>query len=89
MPKEKPIHKMVDEIFDKAVDNDLINDIVEERNFIKNYLKELLDDDNTWQQVAENKEHRKMFIMNMQVLFMSEMENSVLIELATTKHEDK
>ena len=36
MPKEKPIHKMVEEVFDKDVDIHLINEIAEERNFIVN-----------------------------------------------------
>ena len=39
MPKEKPIHKMVDEVFDKELETDLFDEIVEERNFIVNTLK--------------------------------------------------
>lgn len=87
MKKEMPIHKMVDQIFQKGVE-DLVDEIAEERNFIKNYLKNLLDDDTTWQQVASDKENRKLFLINLQTLFLTEMENSALIELATIKHED-
>jgi DNA phosphorothioation-dependent restriction protein DptG len=86
VPKEKPIHKMVDEVFDKAVDDDLIQDIVEERAFIVNTLKTWIETDEMWQQMVENKEARKEFLTHMQLLFLSELENSTLIELATTKH---
>jgi DNA phosphorothioation-dependent restriction protein DptG len=89
MPKEKPIHKMVEEVFDKAVNDDLIQDIVEERNFIVNTLKSWIEEDEMWLQLVDNKEARKQFLTNMQLLFLSELENSTLIELATTKHEDK
>ena len=86
MPKEKLIHKMVEEVFDKAVDNNLIDEIVEERNFIVNTLRQFIETDEIWEQLVDNKEARKLFINNLQVLFMQETENSILIELATTKH---
>ena len=89
MPKEKPIHKMIDEVFDKQLENELIDEIAEERNFIVNTLKSWIDTDEMWEQMVENKEARKLFLMNMQMLFLTELENSTLIELATTKHEDK
>lgn len=86
MPKEMTIDKMVDEVFDKTIDDDLINDIVEERLFIVNTLKQFLETDELWQQMVDNKEARGLFINNLQVLFMQETENSILIELATTKN---
>ena len=89
MPKEKPIHKMIDEVFDKQLENELIDEIAEERNFIVNTLKSWIDTDEMWEQMVDNKEARKLFLMNMQMLFLTELENSTLIELATTKHEDK
>ena len=89
MPKEKPIHKMVDEVFDKQLENELIDEIAEERNFIVNTLKSWIDTDEMWEQMVDNKDARKLFLMNMQMLFLTELENSTLIELATTKHEDK
>jgi tRNA A37 N6-isopentenylltransferase MiaA len=89
VPKEKPIHKMIDEVFDKQLENELIDEIAEERNFIVNTLKSWIDTDEMWEQMVENKEARKLFLMNMQMLFLTELENSTLIELATTKHEDK
>ena len=89
MPKERPIHKMIDEVFDKQLENELIDEIAEERNFIVNTLKSWIDTDEMWEQMVENKEARKLFLMNMQMLFLTELENSTLIELATTKHEDK
>ncbi len=88
MPKEKLIHKMVEEVFDKAVDNNLIDEIVEERNFIVNTLRQFIETDEIWEQLVDNKEARKLFINNLQVLFMQETENSILIELATTKQKD-
>jgi len=42
-----------------------------------------------WQQMVDNKEARKLFLTNMQMLFLTELENSTLIELATTKHGDE
>ena len=89
MPKEKPIHKMVDEVFDKELETDLFDEIVEERNFIVNTLKTWIETDAIWVQMVENKEERKQFLMQMQMLFLTELENSTLIELATTKHGDK
>jgi len=89
MSKEKPIHKMIDEVFTKELDADLFDEIVEERNFIVNTLKTWIETDEVWEQMVDNKEQRKMFLMQMQMLFLTELENSTLIELATTKHEDK
>ena len=89
MPKEKPIHKMVEEVFDKQLENELIDEIAEERNFIVNTLKSWIETDEMWEQMVDNKDARKLFLMNMQMLFLTELENSTLIELATTKHEDK
>jgi hypothetical protein len=85
MPKEMTIDKMVDEVFDKTIDDDLINDIVEERLFIVNTLKQFLETDELWEQMVDNKEARGLFINNLQVLFMQETENSILIELVTIK----
>ena len=85
MPKEKPIHKMVDEVFDKELETDLFDEIVEERNFIVNTLKTWIETDAIWEQMVDNKEERKQFLMQMQMLFLTELENSTLIELATTK----
>jgi len=82
----KPIHKMVDEVFDKELNNDLIDEIVEERNFIVNTLKTWIETNEIWEQMVDDKEQRKMFLMQMQMLFLTELENSTLIELATTKH---
>jgi len=89
VPKEKPMHKMIDEVFDKQLENELIDEIAEERNFIVNTLKSWIDTDEMWEQMVDNKDARKLFLMNMQMLFLTELENSTLIELATTKHEDK
>ena len=80
---------MIDEVFDKQLENELIDEIAEERNFIVNTLKSWIDTDEMWEQMVDNKEARKLFLMNMQMLFLTELENSTLIELATTKHEDK
>lgn len=74
---------MVNEVFSKELDNDLIDEIVEERNFIVNTLKTWINTDEMWQELVDNKEARKLFINNIQLLFMQETENSVLIELAT------
>jgi DNA phosphorothioation-dependent restriction protein DptG len=89
VPKEKPIHKMVDEVFDKELETELFDEIVEERNFIVNTLKTWIETDEIWEQMVDDKEQRKMFLMQMQMLFLTELENSTLIELATTKHGDK
>lgn len=85
MPKEKPIHKMVEEVFDKDVDIHLINEIAEERNFIVNTLKKFVEHDEIWVQLVDNMEARKNFLINLQMLFLNEIENQTLIELATTK----
>lgn len=85
MPKEKPIHKMVDEVFDKDVTHDLIDELVEERNFIVNTLKKFVEHDDLWVQLLDNMEARKQFLINLEMLFLNEIENSTLIELATTK----
>jgi len=85
VPKEKPIHKMVDEVFDKDVTHDLIDELVEERNFIVNTLKKFVEHDDLWVQLLDNMEARKQFLINLEMLFLNEIENSTLIELATTK----
>ena len=85
MPKEKPIHKMVEEVFDKDVNTDLLDEIVEERNFIVNTLKKFVEHDEIWVQLVDNIEARKNFLINLQMLFLNEIENQTLIELATTK----
>ena len=85
MPKEKPIHKMVEEVFDKDIDIHLINEITEERNFIVNTLKKFVEHDEIWVQLVDNMEARKNFLINLQMLFLNEIENQTLIELATTK----
>ena len=85
MPKEKPIHKMVEEVFDKDVTHDLIDELVEERNFIVNTLKKFVEHDDLWVQLVDNMEARKQFLINLEMLFLNEIENSTLIELATTK----
>lgn len=89
MARPKAIHTMVDEVFDKQLDSNLIDEIVEERLFIVNTLREFIETDEIWEQLVDNKEARKLFINNLQVLFMQETENSILIELATTKHGDE
>jgi hypothetical protein len=89
MPKEKPIHKMIDEVFHKDLNKDLFDEIVEERNFVVNTLKQFIETDEIWEQMVHNKSARSLFINNLQVLFMQETENSILIELATTKHGDE
>jgi len=85
VPKEKPIHKMVNEVFDKDVTHDLIDELVEERNFIINTLKKFVEHDDLWVQLVDNMEARKQFLINLEMLFLNEIENSTLIELATTK----
>lgn len=80
---------MVNEVFDKELDSDLIDEIVEERNFIVNTLKSWIETDEVWQQMVDDKEQRKSFLNNMQMLFLTELQNSTLIELATIKHGDK
>ena len=85
MPKEKPIHKMVEEVFDKDVTHELIDELVEERTFIVNTLKKFVEHDELWVQLVDNMEARKQFLVNLQMLFLNEIEKSTLIELATTK----
>jgi hypothetical protein len=85
VPKEKLIHKMVDEVFDKDVTHDLIDELVEERNFIVNTLKKFVEHDDLWVQLVDNMEARKQFLINLEMLFLNEIENTTLIELATTK----
>jgi hypothetical protein len=85
MSKEKPIHKMVEEVFDKDVTHELIDELVEERTFIVNTLKKFVEHDELWVQLVDNMEARKQFLVNLQMLFLNEIENSTLIELATTK----
>ncbi len=85
MPKEKPIHKMVDEVFDKDVTHDLIDELAEEKTFIVNTLKKFVEHDEIWQQLVDNVEARKNFLTNLQMLFLNDIENQTLIELATTK----
>jgi hypothetical protein len=85
MAKEKPIHKMVEEVFDKDITNDLIDELVEERNFIVNTLKKFVEHDDLWVQLVDNMEARKQFLINLEMLFLNEIENTTLIELATTK----
>ena len=76
---------MVDEVFDKDVTHDLIDELVEERNFIVNTLKKFVEHDDLWVQLVDNMEARKQFLINLEMLFLNEIENSTLIELATTK----
>jgi hypothetical protein len=76
---------MVEEVFDKDITNDLIDELVEERNFIVNTLKKFVEHDDLWVQLVDNMEARKQFLVNLEMLFLNEIENSTLIELATTK----
>ena len=76
---------MVNEVFDKDVTHDLIDELVEERNFIVNTLKKFVEHDDLWVQLVDNMEARKQFLINLEMLFLNEIENSTLIELATTK----
>lgn len=76
---------MVDEVFDKDVTHDLVDELVEERNFIINTLKKFVEHDDLWVQLVDNMEARKQFLINLEMLFLNEIENSTLIELATTK----
>jgi len=85
MPKEKPIHKMVEEVFDKDITQDLIDELAEEKTFIVNTMKKFVETDEIWEQLLDNREARKHFLTNLQMLFLSDIENSTLIELATTK----
>jgi hypothetical protein len=85
MPKEKPIHKMVEEVFDKDVTQDLIDELAEEKTFIVNTLKKFVEHDEIWVQLVDSIEARKAFLTNLQMLFLNDIENQTLIELATTK----
>ena len=85
MPKEKPIHKMVEEVFDKDITQELIDELAEEKTFIVNTMKKFVETDEIWEQLLDNKEARKAFLNNLQMLFLNDIENSTLIELATTK----
>jgi hypothetical protein len=76
---------MVEEVFDKDVTHELIDELVEERTFIVNTLKKFVEHDELWVQLVDNMEARKQFLVNLQMLFLNEIENSTLIELATTK----
>jgi hypothetical protein len=84
MSKEIAIHKMIDQVFDSKAD-EIIDDIAEERTFIVNTLKLWIEDDEMWQQFAESKQMRKVFLMQMQALTMQELEANALIELVTIK----
>jgi hypothetical protein len=84
MPK-KPIHKMVDEVFDKDITQDLIDELAEEKTFIVNTLKKFVESDEMWAQLADSREARHNFLINLQMLFLNDIENQTLIELATTK----
>lgn len=84
MPK-KPIHKMVDEVFDKDITQDLIDELAEEKTFIVNTLKKFVESDEMWSQLADSREARHNFLINLQMLFLNDIENQTLIELATTK----
>ena len=84
MPKEITIDKMIDQVFDSKA-NEMIDDIAEERTFIVNTLKLWVEDDEMWQQFAENKQMRKVFLMQMQALTLQELEANALIELVTIK----
>ena len=88
MKKEVPIHRMVDQVFEKGV-NTLIDEIAEERQFIVKTLKGWVADDEMWQDFANNKQGRLMFIHGVQELALQEMSTNALIELATIKNEDK
>ena len=85
MPKEITIDKMIDQVFDSKA-NEMIDDIAEERTFIVNTLKLWVEDDEMWQEFAENKQMRKVFLMQMQALTLQELETNALIELATIKN---
>ena len=76
---------MVDEVFDKDVNADLLDELVEERTFIVNTLKKFVEHDEIWVQLVDNIEARKNFLINLQMLFLNEIEYQTLIELATTK----
>lgn len=86
MPKSKAIHKMVDEIFIKDLDSEIIDEIAQERTFVIKMMKTILDDDQMWQMLADDKEMRNVFIWQLQTLFNQELRTSAVIELATMQH---
>lgn len=90
MKQETPIEidKMVDSIFENTITEDLIDEITEERNFIINTLKHFIETDEVWEQCANDKRARKLLLNNLQTLFLQEMENSAIIELATISEDD-
>ena len=87
MPKETPIHKMVDQVFEKGINN-LVDEIAEERQFIISTLKEWINDDEMWKDFVDNKQGRQMFMASLQELILQEMSTNALIELATIKNEE-
>lgn len=86
MPKETPIHKMVDQVFEKGA-NALVDEIAEERTFIVNTLKDWINDNEMWKDFVDNKQGRQMFIQAVQELALQELQTNALIELATIKNE--
>jgi hypothetical protein len=48
-------------------------------------MKKFVETDEIWEQLLDNKEARKAFLNNLQMLLLNDIENSTLIELATTK----
>ena len=76
---------MVDEVFDKDITQDLIDELAEEKTFIVNTLKKFVESDEMWAQLADSMEARHNFLINLQMLFLNDIENQTLIELATTK----
>ena len=85
MPKETPIHKMVDQVFEKGVNN-LVDEIAEERQFIVSTLKDWINDNEMWKDFVDNKQGRQLFISAVQELALQELQTNTLIELATIKH---
>jgi len=85
MPKEIPIHKMVDQVFEKGA-NALVDEIAEERQFIVSTLKDWLNDDEMWKDFVTNKQGRQMFIYSVQELALQELQTNTLIEIATIKN---
>jgi hypothetical protein len=55
------------------------------RRACKPSLWYFIEHDEIWVQLVDNMEARKNFLTNLQMLFLNEIENSTLIELATTK----
>lgn len=87
MPKEIPIHKMIDQVFEKGA-NALVDEIVEERKFIITTLKDWINDDEMWKDFVTSKDGRKMFISAVQELALQELQTNTLIEIATIKNGD-